>query len=159
MLPASGKSFLDRSALLRALFGTPGECSVINLDFLLHNVVRNVTPLDWPTFWANNRLQPINIIASGLSSMRSLTLTSQGGHFESLDSLLQCLRASMCVPGVAGPTVRLIPSSEPMADAMLFEPIPYRSAVEDGCTHVVCLRSRPDGSEVRVNSEGLGGGG
>jgi predicted acylesterase/phospholipase RssA len=100
------------------------------------------------------------VIASGLTSMRSQALSAQAGHFRCLDSFMECLRASMCVPGVAGPVVRLgagvegegdaeAPSeSEPMADALVFEPIPYRSAVEEGCTHVLTLRSRPDGSEV-----------
>jgi hypothetical protein len=37
---------------------------------------------------------------------------------------------------------------EVLADALIFEPIPFRSAVEDGCTHVVTLRTRPDGAEV-----------
>ncbi|KAL3809075.1 hypothetical protein ACHAXA_007860, partial [Cyclostephanos tholiformis] len=37
---------------------------------------------------------------------------------------------------------------EPLADALLFEPLPYRSAIAEGATHVVCLRSRPDGVDV-----------
>ncbi len=38
--------------------------------------------------------------------------------------------------------------SEPMADAQIFEPIPYRSAIRDGCSHVLVLRTRPDGINV-----------
>ena len=38
--------------------------------------------------------------------------------------------------------------SEPMVDALLFEPIPYRSAIKDGCTHVLVLRTLPDGHSV-----------
>lgn len=38
--------------------------------------------------------------------------------------------------------------SEPLADALLFEPLPYRSALNDNCTHVVVLRSRPDNISV-----------
>ena len=34
---------------------------------------------------------------------------------------------------------------EPLADAMLFEPIPYRAALTEGATHVLVLRTRPDG--------------
>ena len=34
---------------------------------------------------------------------------------------------------------------EPLADAMLFEPIPYRAALAEGATHVLVLRTRPDG--------------
>jgi hypothetical protein len=59
--------------------------------------------------------------------------------------------------GIAGPVIRL-PSmtgsmgeteeeegGEPLADAMLFEPIPYRAALAEGATHVLVLRTRPDG--------------
>jgi len=33
---------------------------------------------------------------------------------------------------------------EPVADAFMVEPLPYRSAVADGATHVIVLRTRPD---------------
>lgn len=35
-----------------------------------------------------------------------------------------------------------------MADALIFEPLPYRTALEEGATDVVVLRSRPDGTDV-----------
>lgn len=119
--------------------------------------------------------------------MRSVTLDSSNGSFRDLASLSECLRASMLLPGMAGPVVHLplwgAPSggppaseglgrgplpqllpvvsscalprfapeapkavvSEPLADALLFEPVPYRTAVESGgASHVLVLRSRPD---------------
>jgi len=48
----------------------------------------------------------------------------------------------------------LVKGGEPMADAQLFEPVPYRSAVADGATHVLVLRTRPDGVRV-TNKMGL----
>ena len=45
---------------------------------------------------------------------------------------------------------KLIYGSEPMSDALIFEPIPYRSAVEEGCTHILVLRTRPDDVSVTV---------
>ena len=48
----------------------------------------------------------------------------------------------------------LQPGGEPMADAQLFEPIPYRSAVREGATHVLVLRTRPDALRV-TNKMGL----
>ncbi len=183
-----------------------GGKPVLNLEFLLDDVVRNTVPLDWcvqhrafrgvvlvhrldwsgpspsptqpdhrrthritpnqnqhhpPThprdsFWRHNAVQPLNIVASGLHSMQALALRSGDGHFDSFEGLLTCLKSSMCVPGVAGPPVRLNVTcsqtlqerEEVLADALIFEPIPFRSAVEDGCTHVVTLRTRPDGAEV-----------
>jgi hypothetical protein len=70
-----------------------------------------------------------------------------------------CLESSMLVPGAAGPPVKLLRSKDRANvanygianstsycfDAFCYEPIPYRSAVEDGATHVLALRSRPDG--------------
>lgn len=44
--------------------------------------------------------------------------------------------------------VRVLPNDSihpiPVVDAFLCEPMPYRSAVEEGATHVVVLRTRPD---------------
>jgi hypothetical protein len=35
-----------------------------------------------------------------------------------------------------------------MADALLFEPVPYRSALKEGCSHVIALRTRADDLSV-----------
>ena len=35
-----------------------------------------------------------------------------------------------------------------MTDALVYEPIPYRSALKENCTHVIVLRTRPDGVAV-----------
>lgn len=43
---------------------------------------------------------------------------------------------------------RFVKGSEPLCDALLFEPIPYRSALAEGCTHVLVFRTRPDGVSV-----------
>ena len=89
--------------------------------------------------------------------------------------LFPCLEASMLVPAAAGPPIQLIRSqnrkyvetksrfpkfrprqelnrrkelnSHVCYDAFCYESIPYRSAVEKAkATHVLALRSRPDGS-------------
>ena len=38
--------------------------------------------------------------------------------------------------------------TEGLADALLFEAVPYRSAISEGATHVLVLRSRPDKAPV-----------
>ena len=38
--------------------------------------------------------------------------------------------------------------SEPLTDAQMYEPVPYRSAFVDNCTHVVALRTKPDDLSV-----------
>uniref|UniRef100_A0A7S4KDK0 Calmodulin n=1 Tax=Guillardia theta TaxID=55529 RepID=A0A7S4KDK0_GUITH len=44
---------------------------------------------------------------------------------------------------------------EPMVDALVYEPIPYRSAIDYGCTHVLVLRSFPDGKPMPKSLLGL----
>lgn len=67
--------------------------------------------------------------------------------------LWACLGASMSVPGAAGsPFAMDLPSSNGTGtsrhltfDAFCYEPVPYRSAVAEGATHVLALRSKPAG--------------
>lgn len=64
-----------------------------------------------------------------------------------------CLGASMTVPGAAGPPFRMDLSSEEKLlcfDAFCYEPVPFRSAVAEGATHVVALRSRPAAYEPKT---------
>ena len=44
---------------------------------------------------------------------------------------------------------------EPIADAFLCEPLPYRSAVDDGASHVIVLRTRPDPCHVLGKGPGV----
>ena len=45
---------------------------------------------------------------------------------------------------------------EPLADALLFEPLSYQSAIREGAMHVVCLRSRPYGLVEDPGQRGRG---
>ncbi|KAG5181347.1 acyl transferase/acyl hydrolase/lysophospholipase [Tribonema minus] len=130
--------------LARDRIGAP----VIKLDYLLGDVVERLRPLDWERFWERQRDQPMNIVASGMHSHSSVVLNSAGGHFKTLRELTACMRASMLLPGIAGPMVTLPGVDEPLVDSQLYEPIPYRAALNDGCTHVVVMRSRPDGCSL-----------
>lgn len=40
------------------------------------------------------------------------------------------------------------PDYEALADALIYAPIPYEVAVSDGATHMVVLRSKPDGGDI-----------
>jgi hypothetical protein len=42
----------------------------------------------------------------------------------------------------------MVEGSEPLTDALVYEPVPYRSALRENCTHVVVLRTRGDGVRV-----------
>jgi len=66
-----------------------------------------------------------------------------------------CLEAAMTVPGACGAPKNILrlngnDMKEDYAcfDSFVFEPIPYRSAVEEGATHVLVFRSRPYGCRM-----------
>jgi len=94
---------------------------------------------------SRDQIQPLHLIASGLESEGPVVLCSKNGNFNDLASLAECMRASMLLPGIAGPVVRVPNVGEPMCDALLYEQVPYRSALVGGATHGLVLRSRPDG--------------
>jgi predicted patatin/cPLA2 family phospholipase len=114
---------------VRLLRGRP----VFDLDFLFETVIDGRRPLleagmpRGPAFYA--------VAASAQdASLRVL------GDFRDMDELLAALRVSCTVPLLGG-----APScyrGEPMLDGGLIEPIPYRTALRQGSTHVLVLRSR-----------------
>ena len=52
-----------------------------------------------------------------------------------------CLRASANVPEVAGRPI--LHRGRRLVDAAVFEPVPFQTAIADGCTHLITLCSRP----------------
>lgn len=149
-IPENGQRFIDLWALRhhpyfrptwkRKQFYGEGTRPVLLLDRLIDNVMRTQRPLDWDAFSKTHAHQPLKPVASSLSAMKAQTLDG----FKTKDELLECLRASARVPGIAGNPVEI--NGQFYADGLLFEPIPYRSALQDGCTDVLVLRSRPEGS-------------
>lgn len=147
-IPENGQRFIDLWALRHhpyfrvrgrknKEFYANGARPVLLLDRLIDNVMRTQRPLDWDAFWRNHLQMPLKPIASSLSEMQSHTLDD----FTSLDEFLERLRASARVPGIAGNPVEI--NGDYYADGLLFEPIPYRSALRDGCTDMLVLRTKP----------------
>jgi predicted acylesterase/phospholipase RssA len=180
-LTTAGKEFIDTRRLLRVLgFGLadprllkdvltrPNNGKpVLNLSFLLEDTMQRSKPLDWEKFSERQKVQPLKVVASGLKSEKAVVMDMANGHFDSLEELSQCMRASCLLPGIAGPVMNMKikgenndkpnffvqngvqdPDYEPLGDALVYGPIPYESAYEDGATHVIVLRSRPDGADV-----------
>jgi predicted patatin/cPLA2 family phospholipase len=123
-LPNGGKNFINSKAILRACgfglldirpksvinfihqrIGNP----VLNLDYVLQEIVQVLQPLDWETFWEKQvtKKQVLKVIASGLLSEKAVVLSAEDGHFTSLAELTNCMRASMSLPGLTGDAVRL----------------------------------------------------
>jgi predicted patatin/cPLA2 family phospholipase len=61
--------------------------------------------------------------------------------------LLEQLRAAARVPLLSGPPVRL--NGCRLYDGGLLDPLPVELAAADGATHILVLRTRPDGPAVR----------
>ena len=79
----------------------------------------------------------MQIVASCLDSLQPVLLD----NFADENDLRECLRASAAVPVVAGPPVNH--RGRRLVDAAVFEAIPLRAAVADGCTHCIVLPTRP----------------
>ncbi len=153
---------LMKDVLTRPRFGKP----VLNLDFLLKTTVQERKPLDWDKFVEMQKVQPIKVVASGLKSQKSVTYSMKNGDYTCIEEFTAAAHGSCLLPGIAGPIMNRDsnavngdkkffvknnvnkPGVEPLADALIFEPLPFQTAFDEGATDVVVLRSRPDGVDV-----------
>lgn len=124
----ANKTFIDFRRML-----SPDP--VINLEYLIHCVIGQVKPLDYQKL-LNSEI-PLKIIASCIHSLKPVILSD----FKSANDLIMAMKASCTVPEFAGSPQEI--SGYKLVDAAVFEPIPYKSAIQDGCTHVLALCSRP----------------
>jgi predicted patatin/cPLA2 family phospholipase len=122
----ASRAFIDPS---RALRGRP----VVDLDFLFDQVIARRRPLSEAGLAVGPEVRAVAVSASR-AELRVL------GDFESATDLFAAARASCSIPVLTGtpPTYR----AETMLDGGLLEPIPYRTALREGATHVLVLRSR-----------------
>jgi len=156
---------LLKDVMVRRKNGKP----VLNLPFLLKKTAQEKKPLDWEKFVEMQKVQPLKIVSSGLKRDHSVVLDMEQGNFENRQELANCMHSSCLLPGIAGPLMNLDisaggggklklgnkmndPNLEPLADALIFEPLPYKTAIENGATHVIVLRTRPDGTDVAGKS-------
>lgn len=166
---------------LHALMGTESYRPGLDLDILLDIVERGRLALDFDSLLEHDRRQPLGIVSSSPRLGRSVVLSSARGYFGTVPELVECLRASTHVPGLCGmePVTlscavaekpagllrrlrgprrsRSLPWRGPcedtggLVDALVYEPVPYRSALREGCTHVLVMRSKKDGKRMSPN--------
>lgn len=173
LLRAIGFGLLDPRLFKDVVYRRRDGKPVLNLDYLLKQTVQQTKQLDWDKFVEMQRVQPLKIVASGLKSEKSILMDYASGSFETLDELTRCMHASCLLPGIAGPVMNLDKTAlergqtgqkfklgngleddkyEPMADALLYQPLPFHSAIDEGATHVLVLRTRADGADVTGKS-------
>ncbi|MCE7083028.1 patatin family protein [Streptomyces sp. ST2-7A] len=108
---------------------------MVDVHHLIEHLYPEVARMDFDSVLANPvELHPLATDAhSGLSTDLRPFLTGPA-------ELRLALRASAALPFLAGPPVRL--GGQVFYDAGLAESIPYRTALAQGATHVLVLRSR-----------------
>ena len=167
LMRALGLGLLDPRLLKDVITRPDHGKPVLDLSFLLKQTVQQTKLLNWTKFVEMQEIQPLKVIASGLKSEKAMIFDMEKKSFNTLDELASCMHASMLLPGIAGPVMNIGRSDErvehivrnignaelgndfePLADSLIYEPLPYRSALAEGATHVVVLRTRPDGIDV-----------
>jgi len=127
----TGTRFID----VRTLLSPAGGIGFMKLDYLVDFVMRKVKPLNWQAVLDSP--VPLKVVASSLDELQPLLLE----RFEDDTDLAQCIKASAAVPKLSGPPV--VHRGHRLVDAAVFEPVPVRAALADGCTHVLVLATRP----------------
>jgi predicted patatin/cPLA2 family phospholipase len=126
-----GGEFIDYRRLLR---GGP----LVSLDFVLDVVMEQRQPLDYARIIASP--VELNLVASSVDKIRPHTFKNFSGKAD-----IQCaLKASACIPLIAGPPV--ICRGERFVDGAVLLSHPFLAAKADGCTHILVIRTRSDKS-------------
>lgn len=107
----------------------------VDLQFLTDEVYQSWAGLDFPAVLGNPvALHPIATDAD-TGAARDL-----GPLLRDADTVKLALRGSAGLPLLTGPLITL--GGHRLLDGGIAEPVPYRSALRDGATHVLVLRTR-----------------
>jgi predicted acylesterase/phospholipase RssA len=141
--PDYAKTLIRWSALLR---GRP----VVDVKTLVEVVYRSEFPMDFDSVLASEiEYHPLGTDAETGESTDLRTLIDTPAE------LRLALRASASLPFLAGPPVEL--RGRRFYDAGVAEPVPYRTPLAQGATHVLVLRSRRpfalDGADARPDGD------
>jgi len=88
----------------RRIHGKP----MMNLHYMFESIMMNKKRIDYETFVERQKIQPLKVVATGLSSEKAVLLSHEGGHFDSLEDLCNSLHASCLLPGIAGPVMNVL---------------------------------------------------
>jgi predicted patatin/cPLA2 family phospholipase len=132
----AGPEFIDPARVLR-------RRPVLDLGFLFGTVIAKRKPLSGDGLARGPELRVLAVSTTD-ASLRVL------GDFRDTSELLAAVRVSCTIPVIGGgPSVY---RGEPMVDGGLLEPIPYLTAVREGASHVLVLRTRDAEQRVRPRS-------
>jgi predicted patatin/cPLA2 family phospholipase len=128
-----GSDFISYSRFVR---GSP----LVSLDFVLDVVMEERNPLGYQQLLAS----PIqlHLIASSIDQARPVTFH----EFVAKQDVKTALKASACIPFVAGPPV--VYRDERLVDGAVLLSHPFLAAKADGCTHILVIRTRSENSSA-----------
>ena len=115
---------------------------VMDTGFLLDGVCRSIRPLRTSEIVDTDL--PLHVVASSVISRKPVVLSG----FADGDEVIEALRCSINVPGVAGPPVEF--RDDRLLDAAIYESIPLRSAIQGGATNALVLQTRIAGGTRRA---------
>ncbi|MFE0022820.1 patatin family protein [Amycolatopsis sp. NPDC059021] len=109
--------------------------AVIDLEYLVHQVYSVLEPMDFPAILAN----PVTFhpLATDADTGESTDLHP---FLTDVDAVKIALAASSAMPVLAGPPIAL--GGRRFVDAGVAEPLPFRTALAQGATDVLVLRTR-----------------
>lgn len=122
---------------LRPVFGD----RLLSLEFLFEHVMVKEKPLDWRRVIDSK----IELVPVATSIRRAGAVLLRGAR--SRYDLYLRLKASARIPFLAGPAVSV--DGEGCVDGGLYASIPFRQALDEGCTHVLALLTRPAGATLK----------
>jgi predicted patatin/cPLA2 family phospholipase len=128
--PEYARALIHRRAALR---GKP----IVEVETLIEEVYQTTFPLDYASVLAS----PVEFHPMGTDAVTGLS-TDLRPLIHDTTGLRLAIRASAALPLLAGPPVEL--DGRRFYDAGVSESIPYRTALGQGATHVLVLRSRRD---------------
>ena len=126
-----GKGFIN---LRRLFLGRP----IARLEYIFDPVITREKVLDWQA--VIHSPIPLNIVASSVNELQARILN----RYQTRDDLFAALHASSQMLLVAGKPVEI--GGDRFLDGGVFEGIPINSALQDRCTHVLLLLTRPKGN-------------
>ena len=128
---------------LRFLCGEPS----VSLEFLFEHVMIKERPLDWRAV-VDSQVELVPV-ATSIRKASPILLRGARSRYD----LYLRLKASARIPFVAGPPVCV--DGEDCVDGGLYASIPFRQAIDEGCTHVLALLTRPQSATLKASSSPL----
>ncbi len=124
--------FIDN--VFRSAYRVIANKPVINLDYLYESVVEKNRKLNFNKL-KNSKIE-LNITVASLRKREVVVLNK----FSSKNDVIKALRATTGIPIISNSPVEI--DNELYWDPFIYEPIPIFSAIKQGFTHILVLRTR-----------------